>query len=108
MVSSHALELVNNTEVTCSSGGTNDSCSSLKSRSELASSSSKTGEDDCNSSDAGVSETDTDDSSSPFRQCKHCDKPGTVEKMLICDECEQAYHTSCCGVRLKEVAEIDD
>ncbi|XP_024016437.1 remodeling and spacing factor 1 isoform X2 [Eutrema salsugineum] len=99
------------TEVTCSSDGTNDSCSSLKSSSELASGSSETGEDeaaDCNSTDAEVSETDTDGSSSPFRQCKHCDKPVTVEKMLICDECEEAYHTSCCGLRMKEVEKIDD
>ncbi|EOA30127.1 hypothetical protein CARUB_v10013235mg [Capsella rubella] len=96
------------TEVTCSSDGTNVSCSSLNSRSELDSSSSKNREDDCCSSDAGGSETDTDSSSSPFRQCKHCDKQGTVEKMLICDDCEEAYHTRCCGVRMKEVAEIDD
>lgn len=111
---SSALELIDDTqvtEVTCSSDGTNDSCSSLKSSSEIASGSSKTGKDeatDCDSSGAGVSETDTDSSSSPFRQCKHCDKPVTIEKMLICDRCEEAYHTSCCGVRMKEVAEIDD
>ncbi|KAF3502075.1 hypothetical protein F2Q69_00040594 [Brassica cretica] len=80
------------TEVTSSSNGTNDSCSSQ---------SSKTGENDADS--------DTDgSSSSPFRRCKRCDKAGTVEKMLICDECEEAYHTRCCGVRMKEVAEIDD
>lgn len=106
-----SLELVDDTqvtEVTCSSDGTNVSCSSLKSSSEFDSSSSKTGDDGCYSSDAGVSETDTDSSSSPFRQCKHCDQPGTVEKMLICDQCEEAYHTRCCGVRMKEVAEIDD
>ncbi|XP_010467874.1 PREDICTED: uncharacterized protein LOC104747862 [Camelina sativa] len=106
-----SLELVDDTQVTkvrCSSDGTNVNCSSWKSSSELDSSSSKTGEDDCYSSDAGVSETDTDSSSSPFRQCKHCDEPGTVEKMLICDECEEAYHTRCCGVRRKEVAKIDD
>ncbi|AEC06861.1 RING/FYVE/PHD zinc finger superfamily protein [Arabidopsis thaliana] len=96
------------TEVTCSSDGTNDSCSSLKSSSEVNSTSSKSREDDCYSSDSGVSETDTDGSSSPFRQCKHCDKPGTVEKMLICDECEEAYHTRCCGVQMKDVAEIDE
>ncbi|CAN8271118.1 unnamed protein product [Cochlearia groenlandica] len=52
--------------------------------------------------------TDTDSCMSPFRQCKHCDKPGTGEKMLICDECEEAYHSSCCGVRMKEVPDIDD
>ncbi|KAG2277774.1 hypothetical protein Bca52824_060329 [Brassica carinata] len=80
------------TEVTFSSNGTNDGCSSQ---------SSKTGEND--------SDSDTDgSSSSPFRRCKRCDKAGTVEKMLICDECEEAYHTRCCGVRMKEVAEIDD
>ncbi|KAJ0265460.1 RING/FYVE/PHD zinc finger superfamily protein [Hirschfeldia incana] len=54
------------------------------------------------------SDSDTDGSSSPFRRCKRCDKAGNVEKMLICDECEEAYHTRCCGVRMKEVAEIDD
>ncbi|CAN8270924.1 unnamed protein product [Cochlearia groenlandica] len=78
--------------------------SGQKSSSELASGSSKA--TDCNYSDASA--TDTESSSSPFRHCKHCDKPGTVEKMLICDECEQAYHTSCCGVRIEEVADIDD
>ncbi|KAG7579720.1 Zinc finger CW-type [Arabidopsis thaliana x Arabidopsis arenosa] len=96
------------TEVTYSSDGTNDSCSSLKSSSEVDSSSSTTGEDGCYSSDAVVSETDTDGSSGPFRLCKHCDKPGTVEKMLICDECEEAYHTICCGVQMKDIAGIDD
>ncbi|CAF1718759.1 unnamed protein product [Brassica napus] len=80
------------TEVTSSSNGTNDS-------SELASGSSKTEENDSDSDSS---------SSSPFRRCKRCDKAGTVEKMLICDECEEAYHTRCCGVRMKEVAEIDD
>ncbi|CAH2051264.1 unnamed protein product [Thlaspi arvense] len=94
------------TKVTCSSDGRNDSCSSLKSSSELASGSHEA--TDCYSSDAEVSETDTDGSSSPFRRCRRCDKPGTVEKMLICDECEEAYHTRCCGVRMKDVEEIDD
>ncbi|VVA99597.1 unnamed protein product [Arabis nemorensis] len=111
---SSALELIDDTQVTdvtCSSDGTNNSCSSLSSSSEIASGPSKTREDeatDCNSSDDGVSETDTDGSSSPFRPCKHCDKPVTIEKMLICDRCEEAYHPSCCGIRMKEVAEIDD
>ncbi|KAG2302962.1 hypothetical protein Bca4012_061318 [Brassica carinata] len=82
------------TEVTSSSHETNDSCSSQ---------SSKTGENE-----ATDSESDTDGSSSPFTQCKRCDKAGTGEKMLICDECEEAYHTRCCGVRKKEVSEIDD
>ncbi|CAH8320340.1 unnamed protein product [Eruca vesicaria subsp. sativa] len=89
------------TEVTSSSEGTNDRCSS-QSSSELASGPSKTGE-----SEAADSGSDTD-SSSPFKQCKRCDKAGNVDKMLICDECEEAYHTRCCGVRMKEVAQIDD
>uniref|UniRef100_A0A1J3KAU8 Uncharacterized protein n=1 Tax=Noccaea caerulescens TaxID=107243 RepID=A0A1J3KAU8_NOCCA len=104
-------KLKGKSRVRSASDGTNDNCSSLKSSSELASGSSKTGEDeatDCDSSGSEVTETDTDGSSSPFRKCKHCDKPGTVEKMLICDECEEAYHTGCCGVRMKEVEEIDD
>ncbi|CAG7860847.1 unnamed protein product [Brassica rapa] len=80
-----------------------DSCSS-QSSSELASGSSKSGENEATGSDS-----DTDgSSSSAFRRCKRCDKAGSVEKMLICDECEEAYHTRCCGVRMKEVAEIDD
>ncbi|RID52658.1 hypothetical protein BRARA_G00109 [Brassica rapa] len=82
-----------------SSDGTNDSCSS-QSSSKLASGSSKNGENeatDCDSSDT-----------IPFRQCKRCDKEGIVEKMLICDECEEAYHPRCCRVRVKEAAEMDD
>lgn len=59
------------------------------------------------SSSNGTNDSDlgTDGSSSPFRRCKLCDKAGNVERMLICDECEEAYHTRCCGVGMKEVAE---
>ncbi|CAH8360324.1 unnamed protein product [Eruca vesicaria subsp. sativa] len=92
------------TEVTSSSEGTNDRCSS-QSSSELVSGPSKTGESEA--TDSGSDHTDSS-SSSPFRQCKRCDKAGNVDKMLICDECEEAYHTRCCGVRMKEVAQIDD
>ncbi|KAF8084759.1 hypothetical protein N665_0703s0014 [Sinapis alba] len=86
-----------------SSDGTNDSCSS-QSSSERASGSSKNGENEATDCDS----SDTDGSISPFRQCKRCDKAGTVEKMLICDECEEAYHPRCCRVRVKEAAEMDD
>lgn len=91
------------TEVASSSDGTNDSCSS-QSSSEHASGSSKNGENEATDCDS----SDTDGSISPFRQCKRCDKAGTVEKMLICDECEEAYHPRCCRVRVKEAAEMDD
>ncbi|KAG2266933.1 hypothetical protein Bca52824_074012 [Brassica carinata] len=86
-----------------SSDGTNDSCSS-QSSSQLASGSSKNGKNEATDCDS----SDTDGSISPFRQCKRCDKAGIVEKMLICDECEEAYHPRCCRVRVKEAAEIDD
>ncbi|KAJ0254227.1 RING/FYVE/PHD zinc finger superfamily protein [Hirschfeldia incana] len=86
-----------------SSDGTNGSCSS-QSISEFASGSSKKGENEATDSDS----SDTDGSISPFRQCKRCDKAGTAEKMLICDECKEAYHPRCCRVRVKEAAEMDD
>ncbi|CAH8356106.1 unnamed protein product [Eruca vesicaria subsp. sativa] len=100
-----SLECVNThvTELASSSDGTNDSCSSEFS-SELVSGPSKNGENEATDCDS----SDTDGSISPFRQCKRCDKAGTVEKMLICDECEEAYHPRCCRVRVKEAAEMDD
>ncbi|KAL0702861.1 hypothetical protein Bca4012_058983 [Brassica carinata] len=99
----NSISRVKVTEVASSSDGTNGSCSS-QSSSELASGSSKKGENEATVCDS----SDTDGSISPFRQCKRCDKAGTVEKMLICDECEDAYHPRCCRVRVKEAAEMDD
>ncbi|KAL7263416.1 hypothetical protein ACSBR1_001559 [Camellia fascicularis] len=35
--------------------------------------------------------------SSCIRTCKVCDHPETTLKMLICDQCEEAFHLSCCN-----------
>ncbi|CAL5333413.1 unnamed protein product [Camellia sinensis] len=38
--------------------------------------------------------------SSCIRTCKVCDHPETTLKMLICDQCEEAFHLSCCNPRI--------
>ncbi|KAF7148332.1 hypothetical protein RHSIM_Rhsim03G0266100 [Rhododendron simsii] len=35
--------------------------------------------------------------------CKVCDHPETTVKMLICDQCEEAFHVSCCNPRIRKV-----
>ena len=35
--------------------------------------------------------------------CKVCDHPETTRKMLICDQCEEAFHLSCCNPRMKKI-----
>ncbi|KAH7854563.1 hypothetical protein Vadar_015372 [Vaccinium darrowii] len=35
--------------------------------------------------------------------CKVCDRPETTVKMLICDQCEEAFHVSCCDPRIKKI-----
>ncbi|KAE8655537.1 RING/FYVE/PHD zinc finger superfamily protein, putative isoform 3 [Hibiscus syriacus] len=41
------------------------------------------------------------------RLCKTCNHSGTVQKMLICDNCEEAFHVRCCTPRIKKIP-IDD
>ncbi|KAK9015039.1 hypothetical protein V6N11_006169 [Hibiscus sabdariffa] len=45
--------------------------------------------------------------SSCSRLCKICSRSGTVQKMLICDSCEEAFHLRCCTPRIKKLP-IDD
>ncbi|GFS43778.1 RING/FYVE/PHD zinc finger superfamily protein [Actinidia rufa] len=35
--------------------------------------------------------------------CKVCDHTETTLKMLICDQCEEAFHLSCCNPRMKKI-----
>ncbi|KAJ4833185.1 hypothetical protein Tsubulata_016056 [Turnera subulata] len=51
-------------------------------------------------SDCGVG--DNGDSSST-RVCKMCSRAGSTLKMLICDNCEEAFHVSCCNPRVKKI-----
>ncbi|KAJ8767462.1 hypothetical protein K2173_017506 [Erythroxylum novogranatense] len=37
----------------------------------------------------------------PSRSCKICRRMELVLKMLICDDCEEAFHLSCCSLRMK-------
>ncbi|KAK8575719.1 hypothetical protein V6N12_063385 [Hibiscus sabdariffa] len=41
--------------------------------------------------------------SSCSRLCKTCGCSGTVQKMLICDSCEEAFHVRCCTPRIKKL-----
>ncbi|KAK8977627.1 hypothetical protein V6N11_013412 [Hibiscus sabdariffa] len=41
------------------------------------------------------------------RLCKICSRSGTVQKMLICDNCEEAFHVRCCTPRIKKLP-LDD
>ncbi|XP_052478050.1 uncharacterized protein LOC105777136 isoform X1 [Gossypium raimondii] len=36
------------------------------------------------------------------RLCKICDRLGTTQKMLICDNCEEAFHVRCCRPKIKK------
>uniref|UniRef100_A0A5B7BDX4 PHD-type domain-containing protein n=1 Tax=Davidia involucrata TaxID=16924 RepID=A0A5B7BDX4_DAVIN len=38
-----------------------------------------------------------------FLSCKVCDQSETTLKMLICDNCEEAFHVSCCNPRIKKI-----
>lgn len=35
--------------------------------------------------------------------CKVCDQSEMTVKMLICDQCEEAFHTSCCNLPVKKI-----
>ncbi|KAL5771559.1 hypothetical protein ACOSP7_015713 [Xanthoceras sorbifolium] len=37
------------------------------------------------------------------RSCKICNLSETTLQMLICDNCEEAFHVSCCNPRVKEI-----
>ncbi|KAL4366843.1 hypothetical protein GQ457_05G033400 [Hibiscus cannabinus] len=41
--------------------------------------------------------------SSCSRLCETCGCSGTVQKMLICDSCEEAFHVRCCTPRIKKL-----
>lgn len=45
----------------------------------------------------------TSSSKSCRRSCKICNRSETALKMLICDDCEEAFHMSCCHPRIKKV-----
>lgn len=45
--------------------------------------------------------TSTD--SSYMRACKVCDQSEITLKMLICDQCEEAFHVSCCNPLIKKI-----
>lgn len=46
--------------------------------------------------------------SSCSRSCKACDLPEMTLKMLICDQCEEAFHVSCCNPRVKKISPGDE
>jgi hypothetical protein len=41
--------------------------------------------------------------SSSSRPCKKCFRKGSPVKMLICDNCEDSFHVSCCNPRVKRI-----
>ncbi|MBA0725487.1 hypothetical protein Golax_022074 [Gossypium laxum] len=49
-----------------------------------------------------IEEIGTSGGSSCSRLCKICDRLGTTEKMLICDNCEEAFHVRCCRPKIKK------
>ncbi|KAL8135343.1 hypothetical protein AgCh_010124 [Apium graveolens] len=55
--------------------------------------------------DGGVGRKRTSDSSEfpGSQRCKVCDQSEITPKMLICDQCEEAFHISCCYPRLKKL-----
>lgn len=55
--------------------------------------------------DGGVCSTSTSDSSEfpGSQQCKVCGQSEITPKMLICDQCEEAFHISCCYPRVKKL-----
>lgn len=44
-----------------------------------------------------------DSDCSCWRSCKVCDQSDITLKMLICDQCEESFHVSCCYPRLKKI-----
>ncbi|KAJ0030845.1 hypothetical protein Pint_14012 [Pistacia integerrima] len=42
-------------------------------------------------------------SGSCSRSCKVCGLSESTQKLLICDNCEEAYHVSCCNPRMKDI-----
>ncbi|KAJ7961738.1 PHD-finger protein [Quillaja saponaria] len=48
-------------------------------------------------------DTDTNSSSFCFRSCKICGHLDTSLNLLICDNCEKAFHPSCFGPRFKKL-----
>ncbi|XP_022747330.1 uncharacterized protein LOC111297027 isoform X3 [Durio zibethinus] len=62
-----------------------------------------------NFEDAGPSrapvneEIGTSGGSSCSRSCKICGRSETAQKMLICDNCEEAYHVRCCNPKIKKI-----
>ncbi|XVF00323.1 hypothetical protein REPUB_Repub03eG0275000 [Reevesia pubescens] len=48
-------------------------------------------------------EIGTSGDSSCSRLCKICGRSETVRKMLICDNCEEAFHVRCCNPRIKKL-----
>ncbi|XP_030468417.1 uncharacterized protein LOC115687076 isoform X1 [Syzygium oleosum] len=44
---------------------------------------------------------------SDARSCKTCDRNGEALKMLICDNCDEAFHLSCCYPRIKKIPQND-
>lgn len=45
----------------------------------------------------------TNDQNCRSRTCKVCGNSETSSKLLICDQCEDAFHTSCCIPRVKRI-----
>ncbi|XWS74527.1 hypothetical protein CRYUN_Cryun01aG0005500 [Craigia yunnanensis] len=48
-------------------------------------------------------EIGTNGGNSCSRLCKICGRSGTAQKMLICDNCEEAFHVRCCSPRIKKL-----
>ncbi|XWS65551.1 hypothetical protein CRYUN_Cryun05aG0123300 [Craigia yunnanensis] len=48
-------------------------------------------------------EIGTSGGSSCSRLCKICGRSETAQKMLICDNCEEAFHVRCCKPRIKKL-----
>ncbi|PON56646.1 Autoimmune regulator [Trema orientale] len=48
-------------------------------------------------------DADTSNSGSYNRPCKICGRSETTIQLLICDNCEEAFHLSCCNPRAKKI-----
>ncbi|XVE86141.1 hypothetical protein DITRI_Ditri18aG0012400 [Diplodiscus trichospermus] len=48
-------------------------------------------------------EIGTSGGNSCSRLCKTCGRSETAQKMLICDNCEEAFHVRCCNPRIKKI-----
>ncbi|XP_065849884.1 uncharacterized protein [Euphorbia lathyris] len=53
-----------------------------------------------NASAKGVGDSSASSSS---RLCKICSRPDSTLKMLICDNCEEAFHLFCCNPQVKRI-----